>query len=82
MAKGSAIMKPVPLSKELAEFVGQAEMGRGDIVKKIWDYIKSKNLQNPDNKREILCDETLKNLFGAKTINMFKIAGAISKHIK
>jgi upstream activation factor subunit UAF30 len=81
MAKGSAITKPQPLSKELTEFVGKSEMSRGEVMKKIWEYIKEKNLQNPQNKREILCNDKLETLLGEKTINMFKMTAAISKHI-
>ena len=81
MARGDAISKPQPLSKELSTFVGQAEMSRGDVMKKVWEYIKSKNLQNPTNKREILCDATLEALLGEKVINMFKMTAALSKHI-
>ena len=81
MAKSSAITKPQSLSADLAGFVGAPEMSRGDVMKKLWDYIKQKNLQNPSNKREILCDETLEKPLGEKQISMFKMTAAISKHI-
>lgn len=51
------------------------------VVKKIWAYIKEKDLQNPANKRKILCDEMLHELFRVKSIDMFKMNKALSKHI-
>lgn len=41
------------------------------VVKKLWDYIKSNNLQNPDNRREILCDDKLRALFNVDKVHMF-----------
>ena len=41
------------------------------VVKKLWDYIKSNDLQNPDNRREILCDDKLRALFNADKVHMF-----------
>lgn len=42
-------------------------------MKQLWDYIKSNNLQNPDYKKEILCDEKLKAVFNVDKIDMFKM---------
>ncbi|WP_423787465.1 SWIB/MDM2 domain-containing protein, partial [Klebsiella pneumoniae] len=39
-------------SSELAAVVGSGQLSRGEVVSKIWDYIKKNNLQNPQNKRE------------------------------
>jgi chromatin remodeling complex protein RSC6 len=52
-------------------------------LKKIWEYIKEKNLQNPKNKREIIPDEDLSKVFGGKDpVDMMKLAGIIKHHIK
>ena len=40
-------------------------------MRKLWDYIKANNLQNPDNRREILCDIKLYPLFNVDKIHMF-----------
>ncbi|MBD2750924.1 hypothetical protein IC232_30260 [Microvirga sp. BT688] len=34
-------------------------MPRTGVVSKVWDYIKANNLQNPENKREVLADDKL-----------------------
>ena len=54
-----ALQKPLQPSKELAAIVGSAPLPRGQVVSKVWDYIKKENLQNPKNKREIMADAKL-----------------------
>jgi len=83
MAKAnSAFMKPLNVSPELAAVVGNGPMPRSEVVKKIWVYIKSKNLQDPTNKRNINADENLKKVFGGKeTVNMFEMTKLVSKHL-
>ena len=48
-------------------------MSRPQVVKQLWVYIKDNNLQNPANKREILCDDNLRPVFNADKIDMFKM---------
>lgn len=75
-------MKPMTLSAELEAVVGSGPMARGEVVKKVWDYIKSHNLQNPQNKRNILADEKLKIVFGGKSeVTMFEMTKLISAHL-
>ncbi|KRC82557.1 SWIB/MDM2 domain-containing protein [Sphingomonas sp. Root241] len=76
------IAKPVTPSPELAKIVGTADLPRSEIVSKMWAYIKKNNLQNPENKREILADATLKPIFGADKVTMFEMNKHISKHVK
>ena len=49
-------------------------------MKKIWDYNKSNNLQNPANKRNILADAKLKAVFGKDEVTIFEMTGLVSKH--
>jgi len=75
-------MKPMNLSPELEEVVGKGPMARGQVVKKLWEYIKSKNLQNPQNKRNILADDKLKVIFGGKgEVTMFEMTKLVSAHL-
>ena len=76
-----ALMKPMRPSPELAEIVGTEPLPRSEITKKIWEYIKKHNLQNPANKREILADENLERVFGIKTVSMFEMTKIINKHL-
>ena len=78
--KGLSMKKEI--TPELAEFLGQGmEMGRTDIVKGLWDYIKEHQLQNPENKREILLDEKMKRVFGCDTFTMFTMNKYVGAHI-
>jgi chromatin remodeling complex protein RSC6 len=76
------IAKPVTPSPELAEIVGKNDLPRSEIVSKMWDHIKKNNLQNPENKREILADDKLEKIFGTKKVTMFEMNKHISKHVK
>lgn len=76
------IAKPVTPSPELAAIVGAGPLPRSEIVSKMWDHIKKNNLQNPANKREILADDKLEKIFGAKKVTMFEMNKHISKHVK
>ncbi|XP_074308822.1 protein TRI1-like [Silene latifolia] len=81
--KPSGIMKPRPISPELQEFVGASEISRTQAVKLIWDHIKANNLQDPKDKRTIICDEKLKKIFaGKETIGFLQISGLITPHLK
>lgn len=82
-AKTTRKMPSYPLSAELIAIVGAPELTRGDVTKKVWDYIKAHNLQDADNKRLINPDPLLAKVFGTKEpIDMFKMAGLLGKHIK
>lgn len=78
----SAFMKPMTISADLAVVVGKGPMPRSEVVKKLWVYIKGKNLQDPKNKRNINADEALKKVFGGKdVVNMFEMTKLVSKHL-
>ena len=54
---------------------------RGEVVSKVWDYIKSHNLQNPENRREILADDKLKSVFGKDKVTMFEMNKHLARHL-
>ncbi|MDE2079013.1 MAG: hypothetical protein KGI73_01355 [Patescibacteria group bacterium] len=77
-----ALLKPMNLSPELEAVVGKGPMSRGEVVKKIWEYIKKHDLQNPKNKRNILADDKLKVIFGGKSeVTMFEMTKLVSAHL-
>lgn len=51
------------------------------VVKQLWNHIRENNLQDPSNRRNIICDDTLRNLFGVDSIDMFQMNKALTKHI-
>lgn len=77
----SAFMKALKPSPELAAIVGAEPLPRTEATKRIWDHIKQHNLQNPANKRNILCDAALKAVMGKDEVTMFEMTGLVSKHL-
>ncbi|HEX3700677.1 MAG TPA: SWIB/MDM2 domain-containing protein [Phenylobacterium sp.] len=81
--KNNALQKPMTPSPQLAAVVGPGQLSRGEVVSKIWDYIKKNNLQNPQNKREIVADAKLKPVFGGKDrVSMFEMNKHLAQHLK
>jgi chromatin remodeling complex protein RSC6 len=80
--KTNALQKPLKPSAELAAVVGAGTITRGEVVSKIWDYIKKNKLQDPANKREINADDKLQKVFDGKArVNMFEMNKYLSKHL-
>jgi len=80
-AKTTAFMKALKPSAELAVVVGSEPLPRTEVTKRLWDYIKAHNLQNPTNKRNILCDASLKAVMGKDEVTMFEMTGLVGKHL-
>jgi chromatin remodeling complex protein RSC6 len=78
-----ALLKPVQPDATLAAVVGSTAVPRGELTKKVWDYIKKHKLQDEKNKRMINADAALKAVFGGKTqVTMFEMTKHISAHVK
>lgn len=70
-----------PLSKALAAVVGADVMSRPHVVKNIWVYIRANGLQDPTDKRRILCDAKLRAVMGGEaTVTMFSLNKYLSPH--
>ncbi|XP_044507423.1 upstream activation factor subunit spp27-like isoform X3 [Mangifera indica] len=79
--QGGGFNKLCSLSPQLQKLLGVSELARTQVVKKIWEYIKENNLQDPKNKKKILCDKSLQEIFRVNSIDMFQMNKALSKHI-
>ena len=79
--KPNALQQPLQPSKELAAVVGSGPLPRGEVVSKVWDYIKKQELQNPENRREILADDKLEAVFGKKKVTMFEMNKYLAQHL-
>lgn len=79
---GGGLSQRKEISNKLAEFLGKGQtMARTDIVKELWNYIRDNNLQNPDNKREIILDAAMRKVFDCNTFTMFTMNKYIGAHI-
>jgi len=80
---GGGLARPVQPSPELAQICGSAPLPRSQVVSKVWDHIRRNNLQNPQNKREIVADDKLRKVFGGKDrVSMFEMNKHLSNHLK
>uniref|UniRef100_A0A7N0VL23 DM2 domain-containing protein n=1 Tax=Kalanchoe fedtschenkoi TaxID=63787 RepID=A0A7N0VL23_KALFE len=81
--KGGAggLNKPCGVTPELQAIVGHAALPRTEIVKQLWAYIRKNNLQDPNNKRKIICNDELRLVFETDCTDMFKMNKLLAKHI-
>lgn len=78
-----ALMRPVKFDETLAVVVGSKPIPRGELTKRIWDYIKKNGLQDEKNKRQINADDALKAIFGGKKkVTMFEMTKLVNDHIQ
>ena len=86
--KMSGFEKPTAISDELAKFVGEqpgAMLARTAVSKKIHEYVKSNDLQNPANRRIIIPDAKLKKLLNTKgtdELSYFNLQKYLKVHFK
>ncbi|XP_050368414.1 uncharacterized protein LOC126786600 [Argentina anserina] len=69
------------VSPELQVIVGHPTLPRTEIVKQLWAYIRKHNLQDPGNKRKIICNDELRLVFETDCTDMFKMNKLLAKHI-
>jgi chromatin remodeling complex protein RSC6 len=78
-----ALMKPVQADAVLAVIVGSKPLPRGQMTKKLWDYIKKNKLQDAKKRTQINADANLQVVFGGKKqVSMFEMTKLVSKHVK
>jgi upstream activation factor subunit UAF30 len=79
---GGGLTAPKEISDDLAAFLGKGKtMSRTEIVKMLWAYVREHDLQDPENKREIILDSAMKKVFGCKQFSMFTMNKYISAHV-
>jgi upstream activation factor subunit UAF30 len=82
----SGFVKPTPISKELAEFLGKtdgSEMARTEVTREINAYIRNHSLQDKENGRRINPDAKLKSLLKLKKgeeLTYFNLQRYMSPH--
>ena len=84
--KASGFAVPKPVSPELCFFMKKpegSEFARTEVTKYIIKYIQENNLQNPNDKREILPDKALKTILKPKKntpVTYFNIQRLMNPH--
>lgn len=76
------LMAEKEISDDLMNLLGcKKRMARTDIVKRMWQYIREHNLQNPKDKREIILDSRMREVFKVDNFTMFSMNKYIGAHI-
>ncbi len=76
-------MKPVQPDDSLAKIVGPSPLPRGELTKKLWDYIKKHKLQDEKKRTQINADDALMAVFnGKKSVTMFEMTRLVSGHVR
>ncbi|XP_062214515.1 upstream activation factor subunit UAF30-like [Phragmites australis] len=79
--RATGITLPKPVSPALQAIVGAPEIPRTEALKRLWAYIKQHNLQDPADKKVVVCDEKLKVLFaGRERVGFLDIAKLLNPH--
>lgn len=84
-SKAPAARKPAAANYHpdaaLAAVIGSEAVARTEALKKLWDYIKAHNLQDPQDKRTIVADDKLRPVLGKDRVGMFELTGLIGPHL-
>lgn len=68
------------LSPQLAALVGQETMTIVEVMKKINFIIKERNLYDPNNKKYVICDDSLYQVIGIRRFRIYGMIKYIKKH--
>lgn len=80
---GGGFSAPLQPDAALAAVIGSEPMPRTEVTKRIWDYIRTNNLQDPKDKRTIRADAKLKPVFDGKdAVSMFEMTKLVNSHLK
>ena len=80
--KNTGFHKPLLLSPALSELLGgEKSLSRPQTTKKIWEYIKSRDLQDPSDKRHILCDDKMRTVFKVDRVHMFTMTKLLNQQM-
>jgi len=79
---GAAFMRPVKPDDKLVPIIGAEPLPRTEVTKRVWEYVRRHNLQDPHNKTFILADAHLREVFGGKDrVSMFEMTKLVFQHV-
>ncbi|KAI1614590.1 SWIB/MDM2 domain-containing protein [Exophiala viscosa] len=74
--------KPLNLSPALSNLLdGATQLSRPETTKRLWAYIKGNDLQDPSDKRFILCDSKMREVFRQDKVHMFTMTKLVSQQM-
>ncbi|GAA0727566.1 SWIB/MDM2 domain-containing protein [Sphingomonas japonica] len=70
-------------SPALALILGSADpLPHSAVAGRVWAYIKANNLQDPNDKREIIADPALEAALGKSRVTMFELPGLLDAQLR
>lgn len=74
--------KELMLSPPLSALLdNEIKLSRPQTVKRIWAYVRAKDLQDPSDKRMIRCDDALRAVFKQDKVHMFTMNKILSQNL-
>ncbi|OJD16558.1 hypothetical protein AJ78_03295 [Emergomyces pasteurianus Ep9510] len=74
--------KPLTLSPTLSALLGgELSLSRPQTVKKVWQYIRENDLQDPADRRQIRCDDLMRAVFKQDRIHMFTMTKILNQNL-
>ena len=83
-SKKTGIKKEFNVSEDLRKIIGTnkgEKITRPQVVKRLWEYVKDNNLQDPENKQWFTPDKTMAPVFGTKKIKAFSMSKYLEDHL-
>ncbi|KAH8731479.1 SWIB/MDM2 domain-containing protein [Phaeosphaeriaceae sp. PMI808] len=80
-SKKGGFHKPMALSPALSSLLGETQLSRPQTVKKIWEYVKERDLQDPADKRQIRCDDAMRAVFKQDRVHMFTMNKILNQNL-
>ncbi|KAJ3697297.1 hypothetical protein LUZ61_001002 [Rhynchospora tenuis] len=69
------------LSPPLVEVLGIEVDTRARVIAGLWQYVKAKKLQNPNDPSFFMCDPPLRRIFGEEKMKFAMVSQKISQHL-
>merc|ERR1712189_136861 len=83
-SKKTGINAELNVSEQLAKIIGTKKgekISRPQCVKRLWAYLKEKELQDPENKQWFTPDDTMSPIFGNEKIKCFSMSKYLKEHL-
>ncbi|KAI5282658.1 hypothetical protein KEM54_002653, partial [Ascosphaera aggregata] len=80
--RNTGFHKPMALSPALSSLLDGVEtLSRPQTVKKLWQYIRAHDLQDPADRRQIRCDDKMKAVFKQDRVHMFTLNKSLAQNL-
>ena len=83
-APNPALSRKYLLSDNMSSFMGEPSATRQDVLKRVWEYVKERNLKDINQPGRVRVDDNLNRILGSGDSNGLvrntEIMGLISKH--